>query len=109
MAKERSRRERPERREHGRVGARARRVPAVERRLRADPAALREGGVAEPAGTEVRAVAATAGVTRPGLPRAPQGLTDAQLDRVAGGGGVFAVKDPWPVSGEEGAHEAALR
>ena len=71
---------------YGRVVAKAWADEAFKQRLAADPAAvLKAEGVAVPDGTEVRLVENTDKLLHVTLPAKPAGLTDEQLDLVAGG------------------------
>jgi hypothetical protein len=74
--------------DYGKVVARAWRDPAFKAKLKADPeAALKEAGVALPAGLKVTVVENTAQHFHLILPPKPSAeLSDQQLDKVAGGG-----------------------
>ena len=72
---------------HGKIIARAWRDPAFKAKLLADPqATLKEAGVAVPAGVKVTVVENTDSHFHLVLPPKPAGeLSDAELDKVAGG------------------------
>jgi len=72
---------------HGKIIARAWRDPAFKAKLVADPhATLKEAGVAIPAGVTVKVVENTDTHHHFVLPPKPTGeLSDADLDKVAGG------------------------
>ena len=80
---------------YGQVVAKAWRDEAFKQRLHADPAGvLREHGIALPAGRQVRVVENTDQVTHVVLPAKPTGLSDEQLDQVAGGAGGRCYSGP---------------
>jgi hypothetical protein len=72
----------------GKIIARAWRDPAFKAKLLADPhAALKDAGVSVPAGVTVKVVENTDTHVHLVLPPKPTGdLSDAELDKVAGGG-----------------------
>ena len=71
---------------YGRVVARAWSDDVFKQRLLADPAAvLKAEGVDIPEGVEVRLVENTNRLAHVTLPAKPSGLSDEQLDKVAGG------------------------
>lgn len=71
---------------YGRVVARAWSDESFKQRLLADPiAVLRAEGMAIPEGTELRIVENTDNTVYFMLPAKPEGLSDEQLDAVAGG------------------------
>jgi hypothetical protein len=74
--------------DYGKVVTRAWRDPAFKAKLKADPeAALKEAGVALPAGLKVTVVENTAQHFHLVLPPKPSAeLSDELLDKVAGGG-----------------------